>query len=218
MNVEEFEGCCTARIFTDLGDSRTSEFGYHAASYDRLRREIVNGIRDELEDGAGIITAIVTNEQVTGAKVLKDLGFTGTGMASKTSHSEVQIELYYLHCKDWVEPEKPADIVAPEAPVAAPQPFAAARNPVPQPAPLQPPVGAPVRSRDANGRFAPAERGYAVFTNRAGHVRHVQRVHRDLSVSFGVQMVAKVFTRAEFDTLALDRRGQFANEFTFQPI
>lgn len=153
MNVEDFEGCCTARIFTDLGDSRTSQFGYHAASYDRLRRQAVDGIVNEKMDGAGIITAIVNNEQVTGAKVLKDLGFIGTGMASKTSHKKVQIELYYLHCKDWVEPEKPADIVSPEAPVAAPQPFAAALNPDPQAVLQEARVGAPVRPRDAHGRF-----------------------------------------------------------------
>lgn len=218
MNVEEFEGCCTARVFTDLGDSRTSQFGYHAASYDRLRREIVKGIKDEVEDGAGIITAIVTNEQVTGAKVLKDLGFTGTGMASKTSHREVQIELYYLHCKDWVEPEKPADIVAPEAPVAAPQPFAAARNPAPQPAPLQPPVEAPVRARDANGRFAPAERGHVAFTNMFGRLRYVAAVYRNQSLGFSEVGGAKLFTRAEFDALVVARRGQFNHELTFQPI
>lgn len=218
MNVEEFEGCCTARIFTDLGDSRTSQFGYHAASYDRLRREVVSSVKNAARDGAGIITAIVTNEQVTGAKVLKDLGFTGTGMASKTSHREVQIELYYLHCKDWVEPEKPADIVAPEAPVAAPQPFAAARNPAPQLAPLQPPVEAPVRARDANGRFAPAERGYAVFTNMAGRLRYVSEVYRNHSVGYSEVGRAKLFTRAEFDALVLARRGEFNNELTFQPI
>lgn len=91
MNVEDFEGCCTARIFTDLGDSRTSQFGYHAASYDRLRRQAVDGIVNEKMDGAGIITAIVNNEQVTGAKVLKDLGFIGTGMASKTSHKKFRL-------------------------------------------------------------------------------------------------------------------------------
>lgn len=218
MNVEDFEGCCTARIFTDLGDSRTSEFGYHAASYERLRREIVNSIEYVVEDGAGIITAIVTNEQVTGAKVLKDLGFTGTGMASKTSHSEVQIELYYLHCKDWAEPEKPADIVAPEAPVAAPQPFAAARNPVPQPAPLRPLAEAPVRARDANGRFAPAERGHVVFTNMAGRLRYVSVVHRNHSVWYSEVGGAKLFTRAEFDALVVARGGEFDNELTFQPI
>lgn len=218
MNVEEFEGCCTARIFTDLGDSRTSQFGYHPASYNRLRREIVNSIEDVVEDGAGIITAIVTNEQVTGAKVLKDLGFTGTGMASKTSHREVQIELYYLHCKDWVEPEKPADIVVPEAPVAAPQPFAAARNPVPQPAPIQPPVEAPVRARGADGRFAPAERGHVAFTNMAGRLRYVSVVHRNNSVWYSDVGGAKLFTRAEFVALVAARRGEFENEFTFQPI
>lgn len=183
MNVEVFEGCCTARIFTDLGDSRTSEFGYHAASYEKLRDKIVNAIEWVAEEGAGIITAIVTNEQVTGAKVLKDLGFTGTGMAKKNSHAGVDIELFYLHCKDWVEPAKPADIVAPEAPVAAPQPFAAARNTVPQAAPVQAPVarrGDPP-ARDAQGRFARAVVMYNASNPSNG--RRITRVNNNWTYS-----------------------------------
>lgn len=216
MNVEDFEGCCTARIFTDLGDSRTSQFGYHAASYDRLRRQVVKGIEDEVEDGAGIITAIVTNEQVTGAKVLKDLGFTGTGMASKTSHSEVQIELYYLHCKDWVEPEKPADIVAPEAPVAAPQPFAAARNPGPQPAPLQPPVEAPVRARDAQGRFAPAVGQYYAVNPHNG--RRITKVNNNWTYSTAEwNGPALVFNERERAELSVQRAVRGFPVLTFQP-
>lgn len=212
MNVEEFEGCCTARIFTDLGDSRTSEFGYHKASYQRLRKQVVAGILDaDHLGGAGIITAIVTNEQVTGIKVLKDLGFTGTGMASKTSHRDVQIELYYLHCKDWVEPAKPADIVAPEAPVAAPQPFAAARNPAPL----------PVRRhglRDARGRFVSRDE----VRGRITHPFHPDLFVCDIFESGRVRVYgghALIVTRLEFEQLQSKRRllGLFSR-LVFQPI
>jgi hypothetical protein len=224
MNVEEFEGCCTARIFTDLGGSRTSQYGYHEASYDRLRKEVVRGIKRGHEDGAGIITAIVTNEQVTGAKVLKDLGFTGTGMASKTSHRNVQIELYYLHCKDWAEPALPDDIVATEAPVVAPQPFAAARNPVPQPAPVQLPVarrGAhPVR--DAQGRFVRRDgiQGYVTRRENRYNLTHVKSVTNNQGACRWTQPNGdvKIFTQLEYDQLVLARVGEYDQEIFFQPI
>jgi hypothetical protein len=176
------------------------------------------------QDYKGIICAIATSEQVTAQKVLKDLGFTGTGMAKKGSHAEVDIELYYLHCKDWGEPTLPADIVAPEAPVAAPQPFAAARNPVPQPAPVQLPVarrGAPP-ARDVQGRFArrDGQRGYVTRRNNRIGLSHVERV-RDVEGACQWTTAngpVKIFTKLEYDQLVLARVGNHRQEIFFQPI
>lgn len=109
MSVEQhdFEGCCTACILTDFGQSRTSEYGYSDIGHKRLRREVITQVLDAKEEGNGIVTAIITSQQTRAADVLKELGFVGTGAAQKTRHSEVTIELYYLHCKDWKAPEEP---------------------------------------------------------------------------------------------------------------
>lgn len=219
--IEDFEGCCTAKIIVDLGGSHTSEFGYHPAKYDQLRKKIVRLVEEE-QDYKGIICAIATSEQVTAQKVLKDLGFTGTGMAKKNSHAEVDIELYYLHCKDWIEPEKPADIVAPEAPVAAPQPFAAARNPAPQLAPIQSPVprrGDPP-ARDAQGRFVSRNEVRGYITRQLSVYNLVERnVGSNGAFRWtNVALNASTFTRAEYEAFKRDRIGFFPEEIFFQPI
>lgn len=115
MSVEfhDFEGCCTAVILTDFGQSKTSEYGYSDIGHKRLRKETIEQVQYAQEEGNGIVTAIITSQQTRAADVLKELGFIGTGAAQKTRHSEVTIELYYLHCKDWKAPEEPVEAPRP---------------------------------------------------------------------------------------------------------
>jgi hypothetical protein len=107
VQKHDFEGCCTADILTSFGESHTSEYGYNAVQYDKLWREVVGKVNNCTRHG--IVTAILTSEQTTAAKVLKDLGFIGTGPASKDRHPEVTIELFYLHVQGWKEPAKPEE-------------------------------------------------------------------------------------------------------------
>ena len=106
----QFEGCCTATILVDFGESHTSEYGYKKVTYNEIWEGVVGQI--ERSRSMGIITAILTNQQETGHKVLKGLGFSCSEESSKRNHSNTKITLYYLtNIKDYVVPEAPQELV-----------------------------------------------------------------------------------------------------------
>lgn len=189
VNQDDFPGCCTAIVLTDFGNSHTSEYGFHAYSYQRIRGYVIDQVEEARDEGTGIITAILTSEQTEAKEVLKELGFIGTGEAKKGRHAEVTIELYYLHCKDWNVPEK---AVEPPRPRDANGRFLPAQQQA-----VNPFVAQPMVEPFEPEIVVPEVLWKAKITDEARYFVGV--VHRDDSV--GVRAYTKLFTTAEKNRL-----------------
>lgn len=135
--ITDFQSCCTASIIYGFGEEGAADGEARRAfqqnnTKEKMKASIVNRIKGKKAEGDGLITAILTDNQVMGAELLTELGFTSSGWYRKERHSENQIAIFYLGLKEWVEP-----VVQVQAPVH--NPFAA---------PVAPPVG--VEGRDPN--------------------------------------------------------------------
>lgn len=127
--ITDFQSCCTASIIYGFGEEGAADGAARRAfqennTKEKMKASIVNRIKGKKAEGDGLITAILTDNQVMGAELLTELGFTSSGWYRKERHSENQIAIFYLGLKEWVEP-----VVQVQAPVH--NPFAA---------PVAPPV------------------------------------------------------------------------------
>lgn len=132
--ITDFQSCCTASIIYGFGEEQAADGDARRAfqennTKEKMKASIVNRIKGKKAAGDGLITAILTDNQVMGAELLTELGFTSSGWYNKTRHSENKIAIFYLGLKEWVEP-----VVQVQVPVH--NPFAA---------PIAPPVGVEVR-------------------------------------------------------------------------
>lgn len=128
--ITDFQSCCTASIIYGFGEEGAADGEARRAfqqnnTKEKMKASIVRNIVSKRDTGDGLITAILTDNQVMGAELLTELGFTSSGWYRKERHSENQIAIFYLGLKEWVEP------IVEAQPLVA-NPFAA---------PVAPPVG-----------------------------------------------------------------------------
>lgn len=139
--ITDFQSCCTASIIYGFGEEGAADGEARRAfqannTKQKMKASIVRNIVSKRNAGDGLITAILTDNQIMGAELLTELGFTSSGWYRKERHSENQIAIFYLGLKEWVEP------IVEAQPLVA-NPFAA---------PVAPPVG--VEGRGPNREAA----------------------------------------------------------------
>lgn len=126
--ITDFQSCCTASIIYGFGQEGAADGDARRAfaangTKEKMKASIVRNIVSKRDAGDGLITAILTDNQVMGAELLTELGFTNSGWYNKDRHSENKIAIFYLGLKEWVEPVVQAQplVVNPfVAPVARP--------------------------------------------------------------------------------------------------
>lgn len=194
--ITDFQSCCTASIIYGFGEEGAADGAARRAfqennTKEKMKASIVRNIVSKRNAGDGLITAILTDNQVMGAELLTELGFTSSGWVAKDRHRENKIAIFYLGLKEWVEP-----VVQVQAPVH--NPFAA---------PVAPPVGdeqpnpwreaaqraevahnaAQARrnqpARDNLGRFARVENGVGAFDIVEEIVR-AARIQRPFHITY----------------------------------
>jgi hypothetical protein len=127
--ITDFQSCCTASIIYGFGEEGAADGAARRAfqennTKEKMKASIVSRIKNKKTRGDGLITAILTDNQVMGAELLTELGFISSGWYNKDRHSENKIAIFYLGLKGWVEPVVQAQplVVNPfAAPVAAPE-------------------------------------------------------------------------------------------------
>ena len=125
----DFQSCCTASIIYGFGEEGAADGAARRAfqennTKEKMKASIVSRIKNKKTRGDGLITAILTDNQVMGAELLTELGFTSSGWYNKDRHSENKIAIFYLGLKEWVEPvvqARPLVVNPFAAPVAAPE-------------------------------------------------------------------------------------------------
>lgn len=105
MEVVDFEGCCTAKIVTGFGQTKTAEYEYRPTDnpYHEVGELPVGEIEGQLRylerihraNGDAVLTAITNNEQVNANKALSNRGWKFSGWMKKTQHPETQVCLWY---------------------------------------------------------------------------------------------------------------------------
>lgn len=100
MNVEEFPGCCTARVLTHFGEEGEAEYSMRVPR-DNTPSRLQDTLKNLKREGKGIVTAILTQNQGHGVALLEGAGFKSMGWVSKKAHPNNKIALFYLSLEDW---------------------------------------------------------------------------------------------------------------------
>lgn len=103
MQIDTFPGCCTARVLVDFGQEHHSEFGARDPG-DVTQRKMNQLMSYEKRCGIALVTAILTERQTKGLKLLLDNGFVQmTGWVEKEAHKDSKVALFVLDLSKWEE-------------------------------------------------------------------------------------------------------------------
>jgi hypothetical protein len=97
LDVREVPNCCTMKILTGFGGS--AHGGLHSRDREYTRPDLVAELIekcDELrERGMAIVMATTSSDQEIAIASLREAGFAHSKWASKTTHRETQIRVWY---------------------------------------------------------------------------------------------------------------------------
>lgn len=103
MRISPFPGCCTARVLVDFGQEHHSEFGARDPG-DVTQRKMNQLMSYEKRCGRALVTAILTERQSKGIKLLLDNGFVQmTGWIERAAHKDSKVALFALDLSKWEE-------------------------------------------------------------------------------------------------------------------
>lgn len=111
MRIDVFPGCCTAKVLVDFGQEHHSEFGSRDPG-DVTQRKMNQLMSYEKRCGIALVTAILTDRQSKGLKLLLDNGFVQmTGWIEKAAHKDSKVALFALDLNKWEEKDEPVEEV-----------------------------------------------------------------------------------------------------------
>jgi len=96
MKIQQFPGCCTAKVCHDFGGTKLSS----GITGEIPKKNITLWIKRKIKDhnGCDCLVVITNKAQKTANSVLLELGFKHSKWMSKAQHSESKIRLW------WKEP------------------------------------------------------------------------------------------------------------------
>jgi hypothetical protein len=98
MNVEEFTGCCTAKILTGFGQTQTADWDFKPDGV--LSVEVIKArlgkVLNEIMVYDGVATVITNDQQANANQALEECGFLSSDWMSKKQHPETRIKLWWF--------------------------------------------------------------------------------------------------------------------------
>lgn len=130
MRIQDFPGCCTAKIVLGFGGTGTASWEIRPKGNRTIESELKEFLEREIVryKNYAVFVATTNTQQVLANKVLAEVGFVPTNPLPKNQHRETDLIVWHCPLKE---------------------------HPLNQPKPIAVKVAkkAPVRPRDAMGRF-----------------------------------------------------------------
>lgn len=101
IKTAAYPNCCSSKVlFAFDGSSAAADGSPRQPDPKTLAEQVTAEMTYSQRMGYGIITAMLTTEQVVAADVLKKLGWTMSMESSKIKHSNTKLQLWAFACKD----------------------------------------------------------------------------------------------------------------------
>jgi hypothetical protein len=95
LSYQGFPSCCTGRIISSFGGSRTNPDRTNAT-----KEGIIESLRDLIdktrESGGAFVSCTTNNQQKDANEALKEVGFKPSKWMSKTAHPETKVRLWHF--------------------------------------------------------------------------------------------------------------------------
>jgi hypothetical protein len=102
MKVDNVASCCTAVVLSSFrfdGDgvpAQGADYNYPGMKVEETKEALLNEMLKLKNEGKAMVTAFTNDKQVKANAFLKDIGFKSTKWATKTSHANTRLKLWWF--------------------------------------------------------------------------------------------------------------------------